>query len=180
MRRLLPFAVPVGIVALVVIVASCVPTPPPAPRAGPAPAVVSRPVPTPMPLGSDWRDWPITPGDWAYRSDGRGSIALFGTVGEDARVTLRCDAAARSLYLSVAGARATTVTVRTTSLTRALPVQPVGGGLPYVAAALPVNDPLFDAMAFSRGRFVLDRPGAPPLVVPAWAEVDRVIEDCRG
>ncbi|MGK3796872.1 hypothetical protein, partial [Enterococcus faecium] len=55
------------------------------------------------PLGGDWRDWPVTPGTWVYRQDARGSIALFGVPGNDAEVTLRCDRAARALYLSRRG-----------------------------------------------------------------------------
>jgi hypothetical protein len=39
---------------------------------------------------------------------------------------------------------------------------------------------MLDAMVFSRGRFVVDRAGAAPLVVPPYAELGRVIEDCRG
>ncbi|WP_345907778.1 hypothetical protein [Sphingomonas sp. UBA4815] len=42
------------------------------------------------------------------------------------------------------------------------------------------NDRLLDAMAFSRGRFTIEQAGQPPLIIPAYAEVGRVIEDCRG
>ena len=42
------------------------------------------------------------------------------------------------------------------------------------------NDPLLDAIAFSRGRFVIEQTGQPPLVLPPHAEIGRVIEDCRG
>jgi hypothetical protein len=35
-------------------------------------------------------------------------------------------------------------------------------------------------MVFSRGRFTVEVPGAPMLVIPAWPEPARVIEDCRG
>ena len=61
-----------------------------------------------------------------------------------------------------------------------MPVQPTGGTPPYVALALTASDPLLDAMGFSRGRFVIEQAGAAPLVVPAWAEIERVTEDCRG
>ncbi|WP_343520792.1 hypothetical protein [Sphingomonas sp.] len=47
-------------------------------------------------------------------------------------------------------------------------------------ATLPANDQLVDAMGYSRGRFIVETPGMAPLVVPAWAEVLRVVEDCRG
>ncbi len=49
------------------------------------------------------------------------------------------------------------------------------------------NDPLLDALAFSRGRIgviVLQSAGSPvqsvQLVVPAWPEIARVVEDCRS
>jgi hypothetical protein len=35
-------------------------------------------------------------------------------------------------------------------------------------------------MGFSRGRFLVQGNGLPTLVVPAYAEVLRVTEDCRG
>lgn len=167
--------------ALLFTAAACV-GPPRQPAPAPAPRIV-RPAPrppAPAPQAADWRDWPLTPGNWSYRQDARGSIALFGPPGGEAFLTLRCDAAARRLYLSRAGETASPLTIRTTSLTRLLSVQSTGGGLPYVAAALAASDPLLDAMGFSRGHFVVEQAGAPPLVVPAWAEIERVTEDCRG
>lgn len=165
--------------ALVAAAAACVPrrepAPPPQPTPPPAPAA-----PVPAPLAGDWRDWPLSPGTWTYRQDARGSLALFGPAGGDAALTLRCDRAARALYLSRAGTAATPLTVRTTSTTRALSVLPTGGTPPYAAVALGAADPLLDAMAFSRGRFTVEQAARPPLVVPAWAEIGRVIEDCRG
>jgi len=131
-------------------------------------------------LGEDWRDWPLTPGDWVYRQDARGSIALYGQRGMDADLTLRCDRAARQLYLSRRGDAAATVTVRTSTLLRNLAMVPTGGTPPYVAIAINLRDSLLDAMGFSRGRFVIEQAGQPPLVIPAWAEIERVTEDCRG
>lgn len=164
----------------ILAVAACIPQAAPPPPA-PAPVTVAPPPPPPVVnAGSDWRDWPLTPGTWTYRRDDRGSIALFGVAGGDARLTLRCDTAARQVYLSVAGAVATPLTVRTTSVTRAVPVRPTGGTPVYVAAALLPNDGLLDAMGFSRGRFVIQQAGGSTLVVPTWAEIERVTEDCRG
>jgi hypothetical protein len=165
--------------ALVALVAGCVAPPQPAPA--PQPVVVPRPTPTPPPppVGADWRDWTVTPGDWAYRADARGSLALFGVPGTDALLTLRCDRAQNMIYLSRQGGAPGALTVRTSSITRTLPVQPTGGALAYVAVALSPRDPLLDAAAFSRGRFIVEQQGAPTLVVPAWAEVARVTEDCR-
>ena len=160
------------LVALAACVRPSAPPPAPAPvRPAPAPA----PAPTPAPLASDWRDWPITPGNWSYRADPGGSTALFGTPGSEPRLTLRCDRQAQRLILSRpdSGA-ATSLTIRTTSTVRALPVQP--GTLSVTFAP---RDPLLDAMAFSRGRFLVEAAGAPYLAIPAWAEVARVTEDCR-
>jgi hypothetical protein len=132
-----------------------------------------------VPFAADWNDWPVTPGDWAYRQDARGSIALYGPVGGDALMTLRCDRGRSTFYLSVHGT-ASSATIRTTSLTRAVALQSTGGDAGYVASALTPSDSLLDAMAFSRGRFVIAAAGQTPLVVPPYAEIGRVIEDCRG
>lgn len=147
-----------------------VPAPPPRPVAAP---------PAPAPLAADWRDWPMAAGTWRYAPDARGSVATFGQAGGDAVAVLRCDRSGGRVFLSVAGGAPGTLTVRTTSTTRALPVGATGGTPPYLAATLTPADPLLDAIAFSRGRFVLSLAGARPLVLPAWAEVGRVIEDCR-
>lgn len=139
-------------------------------------------MPTPpslAPRSADWRDWAVTPGDWVYRRDGRGSIALFGQLGADAELTLRCDRLAAMVFLSRRGGGATALTLRTSSQARTIAVQPTGGSPAYLAAALSPRDPLLDGMGFSRGRFVIEQAGAPPLVVPAWPEILRVTEDCR-
>lgn len=165
---------------LLVATAACV-GPPPAPPAPVRPRFQPAPAPPrPAPLAADWRDWPQTPGTWTYRRDARGTLALFGRAGADAVATLRCDAAVRRLYLSVAGVDVAPMTVRTTSLTRVLAMQPTGATPAYAATALAASDPLLDAIGFSRGRFVLQQPGRAPLVLPAWAEVERVTQDCRG
>ncbi|WP_159983748.1 hypothetical protein [Novosphingobium sp. 18050] len=48
-----------------------------------------------------------------------------------------------------------------------------------IEIALPARDKVLDAMAFSRGRFAISAPGESTLYIPSWAEVARVIEDCR-
>ena len=153
----------------------------PSPRVATAPAPVAAPParPFPAPIAADWREWPVTPGTWTYARDPRGSVAMFGRVGADALAVLRCDRAGGRLFLSVAGKTPGAVTVRTSSIARNVPTGATGGSPAYVAATLTPADPLLDAMAFSRGRFALSMAGAPPLVLPAWAEVGRVIEDCR-
>ena len=181
--RLLPLPLP--LLAVMLALASCVgPTAPPRPAPKPAPAPTytpPKPAPTQAPLGKDWRDWPVTPGDWAYRQDGRGSIALFGERGADAVLTLRCDRTANTIYLSRQGLAngPVAMTIRTSTLLRTLSAAPTGGTPAYVGAALQPRDALLDAIGYSRGRFVVEQAGYPTLVVPAWAEIERVTEDCR-
>lgn len=166
------------------LLASCVaPEPAPAPR--PAPPVVVAPVSPPAPPAisqptGHWLDWPAAPGGWVYRRDDRGSIALFGTAGTDALLTLRCDSGRGGLFLSRAGSVGGPLTVRTSSTSKALATQPTGGTPAYVAVALTATDPILDAMAFSRGRIALELAGAQYIAVPVWAEIGRVIEDCRS
>lgn len=69
------------------------------------------------------------------------------------------------------------VNVTASSGTRNLPASfdPVTAGL---SADLLPFDPLLDAIAFSRGRIAVGLPGTSAIVLPAWAEPARVVEDC--
>ncbi|MHC9419570.1 hypothetical protein ACYZX9_13350 [Sphingomonas citri] len=165
--------------AVLTFAAGCVPQvtpPPPAPAPTPAPAPPPPAAPAPAPLAAEWQDWPRTPGTWRYTRDAGGTVASFGT-GATAVATARCDRAARTVTLTRVGGVAAPVTVRTSATTRTLPATAVAGGAGVVLAA---SDRLLDAMVFSRGRFTLEQPGSAPLVLPPWAELARVIEDCRG
>jgi hypothetical protein len=133
--------------------------------------------------GKDWRDWPLTPGDWAYRRDGRGSIALFGPAGQDAHFVIRCDIRRNRIFLSragnFAGGDSGRMTLRTTTALQTYPLANSSEDPPFAAAELDVGDRHLDAMAFSRGRFIVAVKGAPDLVIPTWPEFARVVEDCR-
>jgi len=176
MRRLSSLA---PLVALVV--AGCVPrvAPPPAPAPAPRLASTPAPAPSPAPTG-DWRDWPLTPGDWTYRQTAGGGVSTFGVAGSAPAVTLSCERAARRVTLVRAGATAgaPAMTIVTTSATRTLPSRPDGAG--GMAASVVASDSLLDAIGYSRGRFVIEQAGLPTLVVPSWPEIERVVEDCRG
>lgn len=165
-------------IVLVAFVAAVACVPKPAPIATQHPEPPHPPAAAPV-LGQDWRDWPYTPGTWRYRRDARGSIALFGRSDSDAVATLRCDVAARQLYLSRSGTTAGPATIRTSTVVRTLAMRPTGGTPPYVATAIAPKDPLLDAIGFSRGRFTIEQTGQAPLVLPSWAEVERVTQDCR-
>ena len=163
------------VLATALLAAACAPRPEPEappPRVDPAP----RPAPTPPPTAParDWADRPLTAGDWAYDSDASGAHAIFG----NGQFVLRCDRAGRRILLVRQGGQgAGTMTVRTSYGARSLAAAAQAGvGL---AAALPASDPLLDQIAFSRGRFSIEVPGSPQLMLPAWPETARVIEDCR-
>ncbi len=142
------------------------------------------PAPPAPALAANWQDWPLTPGDWAYRRDALGSVALFGPVNGDALFLARCDAGAKRIFLSRGGrllaGNSATMTIRTSSSLKSYAVQNNGDTPPYVAATLPTTDPQLDAMAFSRGRFIISVNGGADLVIPNWPELARVIEDCRA
>lgn len=99
--------------------------------------------------------------------------------GSDALVTLRCDKGRGRIFLSRAGGAGNALTVRTSSTSKTITVQPTGGQPAYVAAELLTNDPLLDAMAYSRGRIALEVPGLLNIAIPVWSEIGRVTEDCR-
>lgn len=176
MRRL-SFAPLASTLVLATALTGCIPatTPPQAPP--PAQPQPPRAVPTPRPVsGSDWRDWPLTPGDWRYQRTAQGSAATFGTPNAP-RLTLSCDPRNHSVRLGRPGSTAGGWTIRTSSTVRNVTAQAGAAGAELGLAA---NDGLLDAMAFSRGRFTVEQAGQPTLVIPAYAEIGRVIEDCRG
>ena len=176
MRLLLAAALllPISVAACVAPPADA--PPPPAPR----PAAPPPPAPTPAPLAGDWQDWPLTPGTWRYARENGGTRAIFAQAGGVPQLSLRCDLNGRQLILSRPGAASGAMTIRTSSATRAVPVQVMTGSAPSTQAVFTAREPLLDAMAFSRGRVVIEQQGARTLVVPPYAEIGRVVEDCRG
>lgn len=161
--------------ALLTLATACAPQAviPPAPvRPAPPP---TRPAPPPVApsRSSDWRDWPQTPGTWRY-ANGR---AQFGQPGAMPALTMECRQGQVALIIAGAASQPVPAAITTTSQQRALSAVP--SDAQSLAITLPARDNLLDAMAFSRGRFMVDVNGLPTLILPAWAEVGRVVEDCR-
>ncbi len=69
--------------------------------------------------------------------------------------------------------------IRTETMNRTLQASQRDSAQPLVAAEVDANDRLLDAMAVTKGNFAMQVDGAPILYLPGWAEVTRVIEDCR-
>ena len=169
-------------VGLMTMLASCVGAPQPAPAPAPRPAAPPVPVAPPAPARParlDWRDAPVTPGDWHWAREGADSVARYGSAGGSVFV-LRCAAAVRMVTMdlpSPAAPQNTSLTITTSSQTRTVLLQPRGS---WLEATLGPRDTMLDAMAFSRGRFMVAVQGGASLYLPSWPEVSRVVEDCRG
>lgn len=159
------------------------------PRPAPGPPVLapprpplprpSAPLPAPSPPPADWRDAPRTPGDWRWSNAGGRSLASYGPAGAPV-LTLACDGPGRTvtLFRSWAAPQAGPLTITATSARRMFTASAISAPS-GVAVTLPATDPILDAMAFSRGRFMVETAGMPTLYLPSWPEVSRVIEDCR-
>jgi len=173
-----------AITLLMAGLASCV-APQQKPASTPPPAASPPPAALPAaPPQQDWRDVPLTPGDWSWRgTPGQSSIAQYGTVGQAAIFAVRCDLTTRNIVFSrggIAPAPATAMSFTTSYGNFAFTGANGGGQPPAIVAQASARDPHMDQIAFSRGRFLVDVVGQPRLVLPAWPEVARVIEDCRS
>jgi hypothetical protein len=163
---------PLGTAAAMVL-AACVPrTAPPAPVPAPPPQPV-RPPPAPAPPPADWRDAPLSQGDWAY-GQRPGPRAAFGAEGP--LFAAECTTAGRITLARVGAATGPTLTIATTFGERSLPASSDGA---MTSATLAAADPLLDEIAFSRGRFLVEVGGQPDLILPSWPELARLIEACR-
>ena len=108
---------------------------------------------------------PLASGQWTYFTTAGGSIAMYGS-----QVQLRCDRATRTITISRPNGAPAALTIATDSTSRMLP--PSG--------RLLATDPLLDAIAYSRGRFIVAGGIGPTVAVPSWPEAARSIEDCRN
>ncbi|WP_336967694.1 hypothetical protein [Sphingobium aromaticiconvertens] len=158
-------------------------TPPPAPRPAPAtptPTPTPTPPASPAPASTEWQYRPATAGDWTYRTEGAGSAALFRTASDPAMLSIRCDQASHRISVARTGAGSGPMTIRTSYGAVNWPASTTAGATAQTIATRAANDSVLDQIAYSRGRFGVDVQGLPPLILPAWAEVARVVEDCRG
>ena len=108
---------------------------------------------------------PLASGQWAYFTTAGGSIATYGN-----HIQLRCDRTTRTVTISRPIGAPAALTIATDTSTRKLP--PSG--------RLLASDLLLDAIAYSRGRFIVSGGTGPTIAVPSWPEAARSIEDCRN
>lgn len=141
-------------------------------------ALAAQSIAAPSPV--DFSNVPVVPGRWTYAALPGGSEATFidSTIG--ARLVIRCNAPLRRVSISRVGTvSAASISLWTSSAARPLPAR-FDPATQRVTADLAAFDPLLDAIAFSRGRIAVSMPGFAPLVVPAWPEPARAVEDCRS
>ncbi len=153
------------------------PAPAPAPRPAPV-RPTPAPTPPPPPAPVEWQDRAFAPGDWTYAAEANGSVARFGLSPASPQLTLRCDRATRRITLARAGAaQGNALTIRTSYGAQSWPagIDPAAG----LVAARTASDTAWDQVAYSRGKISVEAPGVASLIVPAWAEIGRVVEDCR-
>jgi hypothetical protein len=144
------------------------PLPPPVPE-----APVVRPPPPPP---ADWQAAPLSTGDWSYAPNPATPRATFRSAGV-VSFTISCERG-RAVRLQWVGAQAPAIAIRTSYGERRL--QASETHINMVVVDLPPSDPLLEQIAFSRGRFLVQADGAQALILPAWPEPARVVEDCRG
>ena len=119
-------------------------------------------------------------GSWHYASVAGGSEATFSTPSGAPQLTIRCMRGARRVQIEKpAAGPSSSLWVWTSLQARNLPAT-FDAATGQVRAELPMLDNLLDAMASSRGRLGFTTPGVAPLVLPAWGDVARVVEDCRA
>ncbi|CAM3029445.1 hypothetical protein SPAN111604_00035 [Sphingomonas antarctica] len=123
-----------------------------------------------------WEDRTRTAGNWTYRRDGAGSVAEFKNA-EQSIFTITCGAGRVTLHRP--GPEALVMTVTTTTSSKRFLGSP--DSLTHGAVGtLPANDPLLDAIIYSRGKFMVSATGLTDLILPPWPEIARVVEDCRN
>jgi hypothetical protein len=151
--------------AALLIVAGCA-----APPAPPPPPPKAPPPPPPAAV-IDWKDAPLTPGEWSFDPAAR-SVTFAQAV------ALRCVAQGIQIEsIALPGVMATSLDIRTTGAARTVPAERIATRL---IARLPAADPIFDEIAYTRGRWALGPSATTPSVLPARADVARLIETCRA
>lgn len=162
--------------AALMALASCTatPAPPPVAHTAPPPPRIAPPPPR-MAEPADWRDAAISEGHWRLVVEGPRSTAHFGGF------TLACrkDGA---VDLGIGGPPTSANPMLTITTSSGRTDRQGYGSAFHIGMAglvLSARDRLLDAIAFSRGRFMVEIEGRARMILPADPAVSRVIEDCR-
>jgi hypothetical protein len=139
-----------------------------------SPRLEGAPVPTDLSYSM-----PVT-GNWTYAPTSEGSAASFTDSSGKSQLTIHCTRSSRRVkILKTATAASPLLWIWTSSQNKSLPASyDASGG--RIVADVSAYDPILDAIASSRGRIGFSASGVGALVVPPWADVGRVVEDCRA
>ncbi|NUQ17745.1 MAG: hypothetical protein HOP95_04725 [Sphingomonas sp.] len=119
-------------------------------------------------------------GNWVYATASDGSSATFDNLSGQPQLTIRCTRSTRHVaILKNSPIASPSLWIWTSSQTKTLPAT-YDASSGRVRVDVGAYDPLLDAIASSRGRIGFSTSGLAALVVPPWADVARVIEDCRA
>jgi hypothetical protein len=120
------------------------------------------------------------PGNWTYAPVADGSEATYLNATARPQLIVHCTKAARRVSIAKPATGAVPLlSIWTSSQTRNVPAS-FNPATARLTAEFAAFDPMLDAIAFSRGRAAFSVAGTPALVVPAWPEIARVVEDCRS
>jgi hypothetical protein len=159
--------------ALALTLTRCAP-PPPAPAPTPPPP---PPPAAPTPAPANWQDAPLTSGSWRYQA---GEAIFSNGTGGPAIFRIRCNAQRRTVAFVPATPAAAgshqSITITTTYAARTIAAV---ASSDRATAEIAAFDSFLDGVAYSRGRIMIALPTGERLILPAWPEIARVIEDCR-
>jgi hypothetical protein len=128
---------------------------------------------------ADLTTTPTLPGEWTYGQSADGSEAVYKDANATPQLWLLCTRVTREVSVArPAAAAASVINIWTSTTSQSLPAT-YNAATGRVSISKYAFEPLFDAMAFSRGRIGVSVGTDAPVVVPSWEEVARVIEDCR-
>ena len=129
---------------------------------------------------ANYLDAPQSAGTWVYVEEPGETLAVYGTGPGASTFLMRCaeGSVALARVADTPAEQSRAMSVVTETVTRQLEVNPLGMNNVLFVNLAP-TDPLLDAMAITKGRFAVEVEGEQTLYLPAWAEVTRVIEDCR-
>jgi hypothetical protein len=142
--------------------------PQPLPPASVTPTAKSEPL--------DWHDAPLNAGAWRWEAGNGVSRARFGTP-EQMVAEIACHAGTINILLPHKAAVEPTLFALSTA-TKSWQATAQAGASGY-SVALDARDRVWDALAFTRGRFALELGGVGMVVLPADPAISRVVEDCR-
>jgi len=128
---------------------------------------------------ADLTTTPTVAGEWVYSQATDGSEAVFKDANSNPQLWLHCTRVTRQVTVSrPASAPASTLNIWTSTTQQSLPAS-YDAQTGRVSLSKWAFEPLWDAMAFSRGRIGVAVGSDAPIVVPPWEEVARLVEDCR-